>query len=278
MPALISQPTPVVVTAKSDKSKATTDHHNDTKDARATSQGFGAAIDATTEEDEVADRVPAPTTSRSTTVRMPRRLDVTCKRCQARIPIFVMRKHALNIDRIEEQQEAMEEEHKRVCAKQARSHSDKRRLSLTASRSSPSQTKTKETGGAPPATVTATQATAGVAKSTTPSTRSDGSKGAGRVKGRPAAPRASLSEREREAALKARFAASEARRLEDLDRHAKQAAKLERLKKEFPLNGDRPTGKRGRDMTDCDERCIAFRNELFKPKAGEPDAKRPRKE
>ncbi|KAL1683734.1 hypothetical protein EV122DRAFT_286016 [Schizophyllum commune] len=275
MPALISrQPAPAVVTAKSDKSKATTDHHNDTEDARATSQGSGAAIDATTEEDEVADRVPAPTTSRSTTVRMPRRLDVICKRCHARIPIFVMRKHARNIDRIEEQQEATEEEHKRVCAKQARSHSNKRRSSPTASRSSPCQT--KKTGGAPPATMTATHATAGVAKSTTPSTRSDGSKGAGRVKGSSTAPGASLTERE--AALKARFAASEARRLEDLDRRAKQAAKLERLKQEFPLNGDRPTGKRGRDMTDGDERCIAFRNELFKPKAEEPDAKRPRKE
>ncbi|KAL1722192.1 hypothetical protein EV715DRAFT_193613 [Schizophyllum commune] len=277
MTALISrQHAPAVVTAKSDKSKATTDHHNDTEDARATSQGSGAAIDATTEEDEVADRVPAPTTSRSTTVRMPRRLDVICKRCQTRIPIFVMRKHARNIDRIEEQQEAMEEEHKRVCAKQARSHSNKRRSSPTAPRSSTSRT--KKTGGAPPATVTATQATAGVAKSTTPSTRSDGSKGAGRVKGAPAAPRASLSEREREAALQARIAASKARRLEELDRRAKKAAELERLKKEFPLNGDRPAGKRGRDMTDGDERCIAFRNELFKPKAGEPDAKRLRKE
>ncbi|KAI4528288.1 hypothetical protein K525DRAFT_184510 [Schizophyllum commune Loenen D] len=277
MPALISrQPAPAVVTAKSDKSKATTDRHNDTADARATSQGSGAAIDATNEKDEVADRVPAPTTSRSTTVRMPRRLDVICKRCHARIPIFVMRKHARNIDRIEEQQEAMEEEHKRVCAKQARSHSNKRRPSPTASRSSPSQK--KKTGGAPPATVTATQATAGVAKFTTPSTRSDESKGTGRVKGTPAASRASLSEREREAALKARFAASEARRLEDLARRAKKAAELERLKKEFPLNGDRPAGKRGRDMTDADERCIAFRDDLFKPKAGEPDAKRLRKE
>ncbi|KAI5898004.1 uncharacterized protein SCHCODRAFT_02684266 [Schizophyllum commune H4-8] len=278
MPALVTrQPAPAVVTTKNNKRNSAANRHTDTADARTASHGSVAATAAATQEDEAADRVPAPTKSRSVTVKMPRIYDVICPRCHAHIPIFIMRKHTRNIDRIEEKQDAAEEEHKRVCAKQVQPRSNKPRPSPTVLR--PTSRQTKKASGVPAAKVANAKVNVGAAKNTTPSTRSDGSKGAGRVKGSSSAPRAGLTEGDREAALRARTAAAEARRLEDSHRRAQRAAYLERLKREFPLNGDRPAGKRGREMPEDDARCISWlRNDLFKPKDGEPDAKRPRKE